>query len=675
MGEYRNQAYLKAGAGIALSCPSIQEENVGDDRALTIATDSQASRAALVEEVAAGLERDDGQIIWANGVAYKWQAGATVIPDLLGLVPSGYWTPLHFGCAGDGTTDDGTEFNIALAAYKTAIETDTNLNGGIIFDGLGLIYASSIPLNQSGYTSFGWKFQNFTILSSAAGKTAWYMVASRGGTLEEVRIEGVEANMPYVGFQQARGASGDDAFCDHIKFDSCRTAGYFELAGIYAYGAESNTHINCEWWNEHVDGHTAILEGRLAYPIESESGNPAFVQPISSQTSFINNTYIRTDFRSVPTGRIAYITDVIEANPLQVEVATPSLFEVGDEIVFRDPPDAILDGARELLAIKATITDITGDLLTFNATNASGYSAWISGGQAVKAQSKSTLLFGRGNGHHFDSCYFVNYGSDNIEIDLTSTVTLKSITFKNALFEGGGSRSNIRFTNVGADTRTLHDFHVSTWDANARTSYVSSDATTGFVQLYGSSLHFPSEVSEGTPLLLDDPANFTLYGFEGTSYRDDVLDESTLNDLTGKIYDINAGNETHYGFRAGSHTYQVEVTAAQNLDHYWVDSSGNTVGYHRFSNTGDSWVLSLNGSTNNYAWVPTGFYPTVDVTSSLGLSNRRWTQVYANGLALQDGITAPATITGHAVIYVDAADGDLKVKFSDGTVKTIVVDT
>jgi hypothetical protein len=45
------------------------------------------------------------------------------------------------------------------------------------------------------------------------------------------------------------------------------------------------------------------------------------------------------------------------------------------------------------------------------------------------------------------------------------------------------------------------------------------------------------------------------------------------------------------------------------------------------------------------------------------------------GLAIQDGITAPATRAGWATLYVDTADGDLKVKFGDGTVKTIVVDT
>jgi hypothetical protein len=42
---------------------------------------------------------------------------------------------------------------------------------------------------------------------------------------------------------------------------------------------------------------------------------------------------------------------------------------------------------------------------------------------------------------------------------------------------------------------------------------------------------------------------------------------------------------------------------------------------------------------------------------------------------LTDGITAPATVAGKVQIYVDSADGDLKVKFGDGVVKTISVDT
>jgi len=43
-------------------------------------------------------------------------------------------------------------------------------------------------------------------------------------------------------------------------------------------------------------------------------------------------------------------------------------------------------------------------------------------------------------------------------------------------------------------------------------------------------------------------------------------------------------------------------------------------------------------------------------------------------LDILDGVAAPATVAGWARIYVDSADGDLKIKFGDGTVKTIVTD-
>jgi parallel beta helix pectate lyase-like protein len=47
----------------------------------------------------------------------------------------------------------------------------------------------------------------------------------------------------------------------------------------------------------------------------------------------------------------------------------------------------------------------------------------------------------------------------------------------------------------------------------------------------------------------------------------------------------------------------------------------------------------------------------------------------AGGVAIKDGMSAPSAITGYAQIYVDSADGDLKIKFADGVTKTIVVDT
>lgn len=50
-------------------------------------------------------------------------------------------------------------------------------------------------------------------------------------------------------------------------------------------------------------------------------------------------------------------------------------------------------------------------------------------------------------------------------------------------------------------------------------------------------------------------------------------------------------------------------------------------------------------------------------------------RVDACPLALTDGITAPSTLAGFGQLYIDSADGDLKIKFGDGTVKTIATDS
>lgn len=44
-------------------------------------------------------------------------------------------------------------------------------------------------------------------------------------------------------------------------------------------------------------------------------------------------------------------------------------------------------------------------------------------------------------------------------------------------------------------------------------------------------------------------------------------------------------------------------------------------------------------------------------------------------LLVQDGVPAPQYAPGKVTFYVDAADGDLKCVFGDGTIKTITTDT
>lgn len=73
----------------------------------------------------------------------------------------------------------------------------------------------------------------------------------------------------------------------------------------------------------------------------------------------------------------------------------------------------------------------------------------------------------------------------------------------------------------------------------------------------------------------------------------------------------------------------------------------------------------------NQIGAASGGLPVYHITNTSGVG---WLRP-AGYFSVPDGVTAPPTTAGHAQIYVDTADGDLKVKFGDGTVKTLATDT
>ncbi len=78
-------------------------------------------------------------------------------------------------------------------------------------------------------------------------------------------------------------------------------------------------------------------------------------------------------------------------------------------------------------------------------------------------------------------------------------------------------------------------------------------------------------------------------------------------------------------------------------------------------------MLRLNGNA---------LFPASAGLITLGQVTLPFGNIFSNGyLTIGDNVTAPSATSGLAKIYVDTADGDLKVIFGDGTIKTIVVDT
>lgn len=80
-------------------------------------------------------------------------------------------------------------------------------------------------------------------------------------------------------------------------------------------------------------------------------------------------------------------------------------------------------------------------------------------------------------------------------------------------------------------------------------------------------------------------------------------------------------------------------------------------------------VFRLVGSAGSAVWT------VKDATDATTAFMNTAGNLYSQTVELADGITAPSATVGRAKLYVDTADGDLKVIFGDGTVKTIATDT
>lgn len=150
----------------------------------------------------------------------------------------------------------------------------------------------------------------------------------------------------------------------------------------------------------------------------------------------------------------------------------------------------------------------------------------------------------------------------------------------------------------------------------------------------------------------------------------------------------------NFDFSRASTTLVGPVSIGIELDgNYGVDVSGNSTTYtkseFRGIRTGSAVdsvgrganILIGNDTTSTYLAMQEHSGACVVYTYSSGAWGERCRilpdgSLIAQGyLSIGDGITAPSTVSGKASIYVDNSDGDLKVKFGDGTVKTIVVDS
>jgi hypothetical protein len=95
-----------------------------------------------------------------------------------------------------------------------------------------------------------------------------------------------------------------------------------------------------------------------------------------------------------------------------------------------------------------------------------------------------------------------------------------------------------------------------------------------------------------------------------------------------------------------------------------------TISTTRYLNKGDVLRAHDNGNADSAGTGQAFLY-----IAKMGFNSLSAIPTTKDTIELFDGTTAPSTLSGKASIYIDSADGDLKIKFGDGTVKTISVDT
>lgn len=135
---------------------------------------------------------------------------------------------------------------------------------------------------------------------------------------------------------------------------------------------------------------------------------------------------------------------------------------------------------------------------------------------------------------------------------------------------------------------------------------------------------------------------------------------------------------------AASKNFQVLNSSGSSI--FSITDSGNASISGSFSvgSSGSSGIISgptgqgvniRSGSTNLLQLLSSGTLAPGAAGANFGTNTLPFGAGYFQQMRISDGIPTPATLSGYAILFVDSADGDLKIKFGDGVVKTIVTDT
>lgn len=535
------------------------------------------------------------------------------------------YSPLHYGAKADGS-DDGAALNAAFSAFRAAVNASATGVSSLVLDLMGRTYTTTVSINGTGIFRWGWVVKNGSIVGKCTGKCVLDLIGSRMGKYTDLTVYGDKGNMPSVGIQASRAAAGGSlAFCDGCEWTSIKTCGYFQTAGLWAYGQETTKYTRCNFWNSNPTGAAAFLVGTDDF--EYNGVRPMLMQsdylpPITGETSYINNHYDNVDFRYLPSGNIYSGTTLTRgAQTVFTTSSTPTNFVVGQRVVF------ISEGYQtSVYGIDGLITAISGNNITVSIDS----SSWTlpTGGEwsLVGAQTGPTIIFGRARGQRFSSCYCVTYGDYPMDLvfGASGINTMDDIDL-DFLFEGG-SPGCIRIQAERPDLG-LTAGSISTYQVRCLNHFIGSTGEYP-IKLHDMRISVPGS-HHNSPLIFDDPSRYQIVGGSIYTYQADRLPRSGWSAFRTEVVD-RSGAVTSYGIsRAGNTDVKQLLGGSASLDTRYLDATGATQGFLRYGVDTHAFVFSCSGSAADYNMQAEAFYPTDVNLTDLGLSNRPWRAVYA----------------------------------------------
>jgi hypothetical protein len=300
---------------------------------------------------------------------------------------------------------------------------------------------------------------------------------------------------------------------------------------------------------------------------------------------------------------------------------------------------------------------VTGVATFSDNTNYSASVRWanLSGGGTNNfingATVANTIRFGIGDSN---AAYLTNTGFQVL------ATTASTSTSSGALVVGNGTSGGL---GVGGNIHLGGDLNLNSASGQIVVTGTGNTANSKEVRLYRS-----------------DGGDWAVFGLTGTAYAGSL---TGLGNNEAFIYNtaplrVFVGTASTNRFDFTSSQFKINATTASTTTSSGALVVSGGVGVAGAIVTGG--IVRCGGSNGLSLGSDTGNIR-IDTAGPAGVEFRGLssadtiTGFTMREMALIDGTTAPSTRAGYATIYVDTADGDLKVKFGDGTVKTIATDS